>query len=120
MARIIRQFFIGSAVVVLTTLGLLQLLDVVLCGSLFRVCPGTPRWLFVEWVGSHQVLALSTVAVYVVVLLALFGHDIPRAAAESIKPRFFARALGYIAFTFVILILAALSPRIVALLAWGA
>lgn len=120
MAQIFRQFLIATALLFAATFCLLKLSDIVLCGGLFTTCPGTPQWLFVEWVGEHQVAALGVVGAYVVALFALFRRDLPQAAAESIKPHFFVRALAFMAVICIVLVLATHFPRLAALLEWGA
>jgi len=118
MAQILRQLLVAIALLFLAALILLKLSDVVMCGGLRRICPGTLQWILVDWIGQHQVVALGAVGAYVVALLALYGREVPQTVAESVKPHFVSRALVYIAVACVVFVLATDFPSITSLLSW--
>lgn len=101
-----RRLLQATAVLVAAMLGLASLVDVARCGSIVADCPGTPMWHFTTWVAGHPRLALAVATAYALAVVALFGKEIPRAAAAAIKPRFALRAAAYILAIMAALVLA--------------
>ena len=105
-----------ATVLIAAALGIVAVVQVVLCGSFHATCANSPMSYVEEWVADHRNVVLALAVSYALAVIVLFAQEIPGALRSSIKPHFTLRAALYIAAIVGVLILATHFPAVSSLL----